>query len=277
MTYNQVKGSAEYILAQTRIRPKTAIILGSGLNPITSEIENATRIPYKNIPRWNASTAPDHEGVLIIGTIDKTPVAVMSGRLHQYEGNTMKECAYPIAVLKAMGVENIIITNASGGINTDYKNGDFVLISDHIKFFTEGPLTGEDASVFGGDRFFDMSDTYSEYIRNRVAGAYEAETGNKVHQGVYAYMPGPQFETPAEIRMLRTLGADVVGMSTVPEAIMAAACKIKLLGISVVSNMAAGVASKKICAEEVNETCGSVKDDFKTLVKIALRILEEEK
>ena len=277
MTYNQVKGSAEYILAQTRVRPKIAVILGSGLNPIASEIENATRIPYKNIPRWNSTTNPDHEGVLIIGTLDKIPVAVMSGRLHQYEGNSMKECAYPVAVFKAMGIEKIIITNAAGGINTDYNNGDFVLISDHIKFFNEGPLTGEDASIFGGSRFFDMCDTYSEYLRNRVAGAFEAEGGKKLQQGVYAYMPGPQFETPAEIRMLRTLGADVVGMSTVPEAIMAAACNLKVLGISVVSNMAAGVENKKLSGEDVNETCASIKEDFKALLHTAVRILEEEK
>ncbi len=277
MTYNQIKGSAEYILAQTRIRPKIAVILGSGLNPIASEIENAARIPYKNIPRWNATTNPDHEGVLIIGTLDKIPVAVMNGRLHQYEGNSMKECAYPVAVFKAMGIEKIIITNAAGGINTDYKNGDFVLLTDHIKFFNEGPLTGEDASILGGNRFFDMSNTYSEYLRNRVAGAFEAEGGKKLQQGVYAYMPGPQFETPAEIRMLRTLGADVVGMSTVPEAIMAAACNMKVLGISVVSNMAAGVLNQKLSGEDVNETCASIKEDFKALLHTAVRILEEEK
>ena len=277
MTYNQIKGSAEYILAQTRVRPKIAIILGSGLNPISAEIENATRIPYKNIPRWNSTTNPDHEGVLIVGTLDKIPVAVMSGRLHQYEGNSMKECAYPISVFKAMGIEKVIITNAAGGINTDYQNGDFVLITDHIKFFNEGPLTGEDASILGGNRFFDMSDTYSEYLRNRVAGAFEAENGKKLKQGVYAYMPGPQFETPAEIRMLRVLGADVVGMSTVPEVIMAAACNLKVLGISVVSNMAAGVENKKLSGEDVNETCASIKDDFKALIHTAVRILEDEK
>ncbi|MBR5310589.1 MAG: purine-nucleoside phosphorylase [Oscillospiraceae bacterium] len=276
MTYNQFKGSAEYILAQTRIRPKIAIILGSGLNPIASEIENATRIPYKNIPRWNSTTNPDHEGVLIVGYLDKIPVAVMNGRLHQYEGNSMKECAYPIGVFKAMGIEKIIITNAAGGINTSYKNGDFVLISDHIKFFNDGPLTGEDASVLGGSRFFDMSDTYCEYLRNRVQGAYESETGKKIQQGVYAYMPGPQFETPAEIRMLRVLGADVVGMSTVPEVIMAAACNMKVVGISVVSNMAAGVENKKISGSDVNETCASIKEDFKALIHTAVRIMEEE-
>lgn len=277
MTYNQIKGSAEYILAQTRIRPKIAIILGSGLNPIASEIENAARIPYKNIPRWNSTTNPDHEGVLIVGTLDKIPVAVMNGRLHQYEGNSMKECAYPVAVFKAMGIEKIIITNAAGGINTDYKNGDFVLLTDHIKFFNDGPLTGEDASILGGNRFFDMSDTYSEYLRNRVAGAFEAEGGKKLQQGVYAYMPGPQFETPAEIRMLRVLGADVVGMSTVPEAIMAAACNMKVLGISVVSNMAAGVVNQKLSGADVNETCASIKDDFKALLHTSVRILEEER
>ena len=277
MTYNQFKGSAEYILAQTRIRPKIAIILGSGLNPIASEIENAVRIPYKNIPRWNSTTNPDHEGVLIVGYLDKIPVAVMNGRLHQYEGNSMKECAYPIGVFKAMGIEKIIITNAAGGINTDYKNGDFVLISDHIKFFTEGPLTGEDASIIGESRFFDMTDTYCEYLRNRVAGAFESENGRKLHQGVYAYMPGPQFETPAEIRMLRVLGADVVGMSTVPEVIMAAACNMKILGISVVSNMAAGIENKKLSGADVTETCGSVKEDFKALLHTAVRIMEEEK
>ena len=276
MTYNQIKGSAEYILAQTRVRPKIAIILGSGLNPISAEIENATRIPYKNIPRWNSTTNPDHEGVLIIGTLDKIPVAVMNGRLHQYEGNSMKECAYPVAVFKAMGIEKIIITNAAGGINTDYCNGDFVLISDHIKFFNEGPLTGEDASILGGNRFFDMSDTYSQYLRNRVVGAFEAEGGKKLQQGVYAYMPGPQFETPAEIRMLRVLGADVVGMSTVPEAIMAAACNMKVLGISVVSNMAAGVENKKLSGADVNETCASIKEDFKALIHTAVKVLEEE-
>ena len=276
MTYNQIKGSAEYILAQTRVRPKIAIILGSGLNPISAEIENATRIPYKNIPRWNSTTNPDHEGVLIIGTLDKIPVAVMNGRLHQYEGNSMKECAYPVAVFKAMGIEKIIITNAAGGINTDYCNGDFVLISDHIKFFNEGPLTGEDASILGGNRFFDMSDTYSQYLRNRVAGAFEAEGGKKLQQGVYAYMPGPQFETPAEIRMLRVLGADVVGMSTVPEAIMAAACNMKVLGISVVSNMAAGVENKKLSGADVNETCASIKEDFKAFIHTAVKVLEEE-
>lgn len=277
MTYNQVKGSAEYIMAQTRLRPKTAIILGTGLNPLTADIENAVRIPYKNIPRWNDTVNRSHEGVLIVGTLDKAPVAVMSGRLHYYEGNSFAECAYPVAVLKAMGVEKIILTNAAGGINKEYNPGDFILISDHIKFFDDSPLRGEDATMFGTGRFFDMSDTYCEYLRNRVAGAFEDETGIRLRSGVYAYMPGPQFETPAEIRMLRTLGADLVGMSTVPEAIMAAACGIRALGISVVTNMAAGVLERPLTLSEVDGTCSAVAGDFKKLLHTAVRILEEEK
>ena len=277
MTYNQVKGSAEYIMAQTRIRPKIAVILGTGLNPLTADIENATRIPYKNIPRWNDTTNKDHEGVLIVGTLDKIPVAVLSGRLHYYEGNSFAECAYPVAVLKAMGVEKIIVTNAAGGVNKEYNPGDFILISDHIKFSSDSPLRGEDATMFGTGRFFDMSDTYSEYLRNRVAGAFEDETGIALKSGVYAYMTGPQFETPAEIRMLRVLGADLVGMRTVPEAIMAAACNIRVLGISVVTNMAAGVLDRPLTTDEVNETCSAVAGNFKTLLHTAVRILEEEK
>ena len=276
LTYNQVKGSAEFIMAQTRVRPKIAIILGTGQSSIASEIEGAVRIPYKNIPRWNATTQKSHEGVLIIGTLNRVPVAVMSGRLHFYEGNSFAECAYPIAVLKALGMEKIIMTNAAGGINTEYKPGDFVMISDHIKFFDDSPLRGEDASIFGTGRFFDMSDTYSEYLRNRVAGEFTDETGIALKSGVYAFMPGPQFETPAEIRALRVLGADLVGMSTVPEVIMAAACNIKVLGISVVTNMAAGVLQRALTLSEVDDVCKAVDGDFKKLVRTAVRVLAAE-
>ena len=276
LTYNQVKGSAEFIMAQTRVRPKIAIILGTGQSSIASEIEGAVRIPYKNIPRWNATTQKSHEGVLIIGTLNRVPVAVMSGRLHFYEGNSFAECAYPIAVLKALGIEKIIMTNAAGGINTEYKPGDFVMISDHIKFFDDSPLRGEDASIFGTGRLFDMSDTYSEYLRNRVAGEFTDETGIALKSGVYAFMPGPQFETPAEIRALRVLGADLVGMSTVPEVIMAAACNIKVLGISVVTNMAAGVLQRALTLSEVDDVCKAVDGDFKKLVRTAVRVLAAE-
>ncbi len=276
LTYNQVKGSAEFIMAQTRLRPKIAVVLGTGQSAIASEIEGAVRIPYKSIPRWNSTVNKSQEGTLIIGMLDKVPVAVMNGRLHFYEGNSFAECAYPIAVLKAFGIEKIIMANAAGGINTEYNPGDLVMITDHIKFFDDSPLRGEDASMFGTGRFFDMSDTYCEYLRNRVMGEFSDETGIELKTGVYAYMPGPQFETPAEIRALRTMGADLVGMSTVPEVIMAAACNLKVLGISVVSNMAAGVSPRALTLSEVDDVCGRVEGDFKKLICTAARILAAE-
>ncbi len=276
LTYNQVKGSAEFIMAQTRLRPKIAVVLGTGQSAIASEIEGAVRIPYKSIPRWNSTVNKSQEGTLIIGMLDKVPVAVMNGRLHFYEGNSFAECAYPIAVLKAFGIEKIIMANAAGGINTEYNPGDLVMITDHIKFFDDSPLRGEDASMFGTGRFFDMSDTYCEYLRNRVMGEFSDETGIELKTGVYAYMPGPQFETPAEIRALRTMGADLVGMSTVPEVIMAAACNLKVLGISVVSNMAAGVSPRALTISEVDDVCGRVEGDFKKLIRTAARILAAE-
>ncbi len=276
LTYNQVKGSAEFIMAQTRLRPKIAVVLGTGQSAIASEIEGAVRIPYKIIPRWNSTVNKSQEGTLIIGMLDKVPVAVMNGRLHFYEGNSFAECAYPIAVLKAFGIEKIIMANAAGGINTEYNPGDLVMITDHIKFFDDSPLRGEDASMFGTGRFFDMSDTYCEYLRNRVMGEFSDETGIELKTGVYAYMPGPQFETPAEIRALRTMGADLVGMSTVPEVIMAAACNLKVLGISVVSNMAAGVSPRALTLSEVDDVCGRVEGDFKKLIRTAARILAAE-
>lgn len=276
LTYNQVKGSAEFIMAQTRLRPKIAVVLGTGQSAIASEIEGAVRIPYKSIPRWNSTVNKSQEGTLIIGMLDKVPVAVMNGRLHFYEGNSFAECAYPIAVLKAFGIEKIIMANAAGGINTEYNPGDLVMITDHIKFFDDSPLRGEDASMFGTGRFFDMSDTYCEYLRNRVMGEFSDETGIELKTGVYAYMPGPQFETPAEIRALRTMGADLVGMSTVPEVIMAAACNLKVLGISVVSNMAAGVSPRALTLSEVDDVCGRVEGDFKKLIRTAVRILAAE-
>lgn len=276
MTYNQIKSSAAYLLSQTGLRPKIGLILGSGLHPVTADLENAVKIPYKSIPRWNAASAPGHEGALYIGTMEGVPVAVMSGRLHYYEGNSIADCAYPVAVLKAMGIEKLIVTNAAGGVNTDYHPGEFVLIRDQIKFFDESPLRGEKAEDFGGEHFFDMSDTYTAKLREAVKTVWQKTSGEALAEGVYAFMSGPQFETPAEIRALRVLGADLVGMSTAPEAIMAAACGLALLGVSVVTNMAAGVvAGKAISGGEVNETGAAIADDFRRLLHVAVQTLSE--
>jgi len=276
LTYNQIKSSAAYLLSQTGLRPKIGLILGSGLHPVTADLENAVKIPYKSIPRWNAASAPGHEGALYIGTMEGVPVAVMSGRLHYYEGNSIADCAYPVAVLKAMGIEKLIVTNAAGGVNTDYHPGEFVLIRDQIKFFDESPLRGEKAEDFGGEHFFDMSDTYTAKLREAVKTVWQKTSGEALAEGVYAFMSGPQFETPAEIRALRVLGADLVGMSTAPEAIMAAACGLTLLGVSVVTNMAAGVvAGKAISGGEVNETGAAIADDFRRLLHVAVQTLSE--
>lgn len=276
MTYNQIKGSAAYLLSQTGLRPKIGLILGSGLHPVTADLENAVKIPYKSIPRWRAASAPGHEGALYIGTMEGVPVAVMSGRLHYYEGNSVADCAYPVAVLKAMGIKKLIVTNAAGGVNTDYHPGEFVLIRDQIKFFDESPLRGEKAEDFGGEHFFDMSDTYTAKLREAVRTVWQKTSGETLAEGVYAFMSGPQFETPAEVRALRTLGADLVGMSTAPEAIMAAACGLELLGISVVTNMAAGVvAGKTLSGGEVNETGAAIADKFRGLLHAAVQTLSE--
>lgn len=274
MTYNQIKGSAEYILTKTRLRPKLAIVLGSGLNPLTADLEDAVRIPYKSIPRF--ATSGVHEGVLYVGRLEGVPVAVMNGRMHCYEGYSMAECAYPVAVLKAAGVGHIVLTNAAGGINPALRVGEFVLIRDHIKLVLDSPLVGEDAAELGGaGRFFDMSDAYSRALREKIVSA-AAINGMAVREGVYAYMGGPQFETPAEIAALAAMGADLVGMSTVPEAIMAAAIGLPAVGVSVVTNMAAGVSKGALSGEEVNATGTAVADSFKKFLHLVVRTLEED-
>ena len=275
MTYNQVKGSAEYIMSQTRLRPKIAIVLGTGLNGIVNEIENAVRIPYKNIPRWSATTNKYHECVLVIGTFDGVPVAVMNGRLHYYDGNSIADCAYPIATLKAMGVEKIFMSNCAGGINPDFKEGDMMLISDHIKFFDDSPLRGDDGEMFGRERFFSMEDAYDRYLCDKVSAKYNEETGFTLKKGVYAYMPGPQFETPAVIRALSVMGADAVGMSTVPEVIMAVACKMKVVAVSTISNMAAGVGKRALKLGEIEETNKKLFGDFEKLVHVAVKVMND--
>ena len=271
MTYNQIKGSAEYILAQTRLRPEVAIITGNGIGN-AFKLDEAVRIPYKNIPRFSVNKV-ESEGTLVIGKLMGTPVAVLSGRCHTYEGYTMAECAYPVAVMKALGAKKIIVTNIAGAINENYRPGDFVLISDHIKLCLESPLTGEDAGAFGTETFFDMNDAYSKDVREKLTSVWKAVTDTELKSGVYAFMGGPQFETPAEIRALKTMGADLVGMSTVPEAIMASACGMTLLGITFVSNMAAGVAGDKMSGKEDGAFSRDHSDDFIKLISAAVKVM----
>ncbi|MBR5153051.1 MAG: purine-nucleoside phosphorylase [Clostridia bacterium] len=229
--------AAAYIMNKTNIRPELGLVLGTGLNPLADAIEDAVIIPFEKIPHFPVSTV--HAGNLVIGTLRGKSVVCMQGRVHYYEGYTMRELGFPVQVMHAMGVKTLLLTNASGGICETYFPGQVVAISDHIKLDMDSPLRGENPDSLGS-RFFDMSTAYTPEL---LAFAQEVakELDYPLCEGVYAYMGGPQFETPAEIRMLRIMGADLVGMSTVPEVIAAAHCGIKVLALSCVTNMAAGM------------------------------------
>ena len=260
------KESAQYIKERMgNIEPKIAIVLGSGLGVLSEDIQNKTVIKYQDIPNFPISTVAGHAGELIIGTLENIPIIAMNGRFHYYEGYDLKEATLPIRVFKLLGIEELILTNASGGINTDYKPGDFMIIKDHLSFFAESVLRGKNDDEFGS-RFPDMSQTYNKERVEKLEKIIKKHTG-VAHVGVYAYMKGPTFETPAEIRALRILGADAVGMSTVPEAVVANHCGIKISAISCITNMAAGILDRKLSHEEVNETADRVKLTFKEIIK----------
>ena len=245
-------------------RPDVALILGSGLGFLGDAVLNARSLPYAGIPHFASSTAPGHAGRLVFGELSGRKAAVMQGRLHYYEGYSYHEVAYPVRALKMLGAKTLIVTNASGGIDEGFQAGDLMLITDHIKFFNDGPLRGENEPEFG-PRFPDMTYAYTPALCELARGAAQAE-GLLLREGVYAYFPGPQFETPAEIRALRALGAAAVGMSTVPEVIAAAHAGMDVLGISLICNMAAGLSGKPLSAAEVNEAAAGASQRFSRLI-----------
>ena len=249
--------------------PETVIVLGSGLGVLKEDIENKTVIDYKDIPDFPVSTVEGHAGELIIGELSGKTVIAMNGRFHYYEGYDIKQTVFPIRVFALLGVKNIILTNAAGGINTNIKEGSFMVINDHLSFFAESVLRGKNEDEFGV-RFPDMSEVYDKEQREKMKTIIEKHTGT-VLEGVYAYMKGPAYETPAEIRALRTLGADAVGMSTVPEAIVARHSGMKVVAVSCITNMAAGVSDKKLSHEDVKETADRVKGEFKEIIKEYLK------
>ncbi|MEG2669186.1 MAG: purine-nucleoside phosphorylase, partial [Oscillospiraceae bacterium] len=230
MDNNSYIKAAEYIKSKIDIKPTVGIILGSGIGDVAENVENPCIIPYSEIQDFPISTVKNHLGRFVIGKIANKDVIVMQGRVHFYEGYNMAELAIPIQTLKAVGVETLIVTNTSGGINESYNAGEIVIINDHIKFDLDSPLRGENHSELG-DRFFDMTQAYSPKLR-KIAKCCGEKIGLDLKEGVYAYTGGPQFETPAEIRMLRMLGGDLVGMSSVPEVITAVHCGIEVLGLS---------------------------------------------
>lgn len=267
-SFSRAEYAARFLLEQASLRPKVGVVLGSGLGAFADELGDAVRVPYSQIPSFPRSTAIGHTGQMVIGKAGDIPVAVMQGRVHLYEGYSAEQVAFPVRVLGGMGVQALIITNAAGGINTEYKQGALVVISDHINLQGQNPLVGANDERFG-PRFPDMTQAYWKPYREMAVQAAR-NLGKKVHEGVYAGLLGPSYETPAEIRYLRTIGADLVGMSTIAEVITARHMGMKVLGISCVTNMAAGILDQPLNHQEVLDTAERVKGDFVGLLRAVL-------
>src|SRR6266436_7367810 len=264
----QAEKAAKFILSKTELRPKVALVLGSGLGAFADEFETATKIPYAQIPHFPRSTAIGHAGQLVLGKVDDIAVAGMQGRVHLYEGYSAKQVAFPIRVFQRMGVKAIIVTNAAGGINLNYSEGALVALRDHVNLQGTNPLIGRNDDRFG-PRFPDMTQAYDLEFRRFVAESGRNLSLN-LQEGVYLALAGPNYETPGEIHSFRTLGADLVGMSTVPEVLAARHSGIRVLGISCVTNMAAGITGKTLTAEEVFETGAKVRHTLLALLKAVI-------
>jgi purine-nucleoside phosphorylase len=260
-----IQNAKEWIMSKTDYRPTIGMILGSGLGSLADDIENPVAIPYHDIPHFAQSEAVGHANELIIGELMGKTVVAMKGRFHYYEGFSLDEVTFPVRVMKALGVENLIITNACGAVNTSFNPGDLMLITDHINLVATNPLIGPNNDELG-TRFPDLSQVYNPELR-QIASRIAKEHHITLREGVYAWWSGPAYETPAEIRMIRILGADAVGMSTVPEAIVAAHGKMKVLGISCLTNMACGILDQPLSHDEVIEVAGKVRVNFVQLIK----------
>jgi purine-nucleoside phosphorylase len=263
--YQQAGEAAEFIGKQIRVRPRIVLVLGSGLGAFAEELDDAQVIPYAEIPHFPRSSAIGHAGNLVTGNVGNVPVAVMAGRVHHYEGYSMQRVTFPMRVFSRMGIQAALLTNAAGGINLQLQQGCLVVLRDHINLQGSNPLIGPNDERFGL-RFIDMTEAYDANFR-KVALEEGQRLGINICEGVYVAVPGPSYETPAEIRFLRTIGADTVGMSTVPEVIVARHCSMKVLAISCVTNMAAGVLNQPINHVEVLETGERVRTSFVALLK----------
>lgn len=266
--FNHAESAAQFLFSQSSLRPLIGLVLGSGLGSFADELTDSARIPYAQIPFFPRSTAVGHTGQMVIGNSGTVPVAAMQGRVHLYEGYSPKEVSFPIRVFGRMGVKALILTNAAGGINLEYKQGALVVVTDHINLQGQNPLVGPNDDRLGS-RFPDMTHAYCKPYREIALKSARA-LGKTLYQGVYAGLLGPSYETPAEIRYLRTIGADLVGMSTIPEVIVARQMGIKVLAISCVTNMAAGILDQPLKHEEVLETAERVRADFVTILRAVI-------
>jgi len=270
----KLREACKVIEARGGETPDIALILGSGLNSLAEELEKAISISYGDLPGFSVSTAPGHTSQMVIGDLEGHRIMALKGRFHYYEGYEMAQIIHPIRLLKVLGCSRLLLTNAAGAVNRSFSAGNLMLITDHINFTGQNPLIGKNAEDFG-PRFPDMSECWSGEL-NQIFRNAAANRGIQLREGVYVWFTGPSFETPAEIRMVSIIGGDAVGMSTVPEAIIAAHCGIQTAGISCISNMAAGILDRPITAEEVIETGASASADFKALIKEFLRLLPAE-
>ena len=267
----KITAAAEYLLSRVPVRPEVALVLGSGLGDYADTLEQSIKIPYSQIPNFPQPTVQGHTGAFVFGVKEGKAVVVAQGRVHYYEGLSMQQITLPVRVLAAIGVKTLVLTNAAGGVNVGYQPGTLMLISDHINFSGQNPLIGENLDAFG-PRFPDVSDLYTGALRSAVKER-AARENIPLAEGVYLMCSGPNYETPAEIRAFRTLGADAVGMSTVPEALVAGHCGMQVVGVSCITNMAAGVLPAKLSHAEVIETAAKVHDLFQKLVDVILQCL----
>lgn len=264
--YERYLEAVSYINARIREPiPETAIILGSGLSSVVGKMDDKKIIPFSEIPHFPVTTVKEHIGELVYGHINYAPVLVMNGRAHYYEGYDMEQITFPIRVFYKLGVKNLILTNSAGAINLNYVPGDFMIINDHINLSGVSPLRGKNYNEFG-PRFPDMTNVYDKKLINLMYDIAR-EIALPINEGVYAYLQGPSYETPAEIKMLRTLGADAVGMSTVPEAIIARHCGLRVLALSCITNMAAGISNYELSREEVKENAEKVREQFVMIIQ----------
>lgn len=269
MDRTAIEQAAQFLKEKFPTPPQIGLILGSGLGVLADEIEQAIKIPYSDIPNFPVSTVEGHAGQLVYGQLEGATVVVMQGRFHYYEGYSFDKVTFPVRVMKALGVEQLVVTNAAGGVNESFEPGDLMIISDHINNMAGNPLIGPNDSSLGV-RFPDMTEAYSKRLR-QLAKDVANEIGLRVREGVYVANTGPAYETPAEIRMIRIMGGDAVGMSTVPEVIVARHAGMEVLGISCISNMAAGILDQPLTHDEVIETTEKVKADFLRFVKAIVR------
>jgi purine-nucleoside phosphorylase len=270
--YDQVQNAADLVRSRSNIIPTTALVLGSGLGDFAESLERATSIRYEDIPNWPAAKVIGHDGRLVIGTASGRPTIVLSGRAHYYEGHDLRTVTFAVRVLGVLGVKALILTNAAGGINTSFAPGDLMVIDDHINLLGSNPLVGPNDERFGV-RFPDLTNVYSPRLR-QIADEAAASQGLTLRHGIYVAWHGPSYETPAEIRYLRSIGADAVGMSTVPEAIVARHMGIEVLGISCITNLAAGVLPQPLNHEEVLETAKRVRGKFLSLLNAVITRIE---